>query len=137
MWLWTAGRDFYFAILDQIWAPHLSSVKKKKKKTEAWMEKIPVLVYSALFYLFESGFTKKKTLNMSNYIFWCEKETINDMILLEEHKIITGQSGVMTIKLFPSPLCYCWKYFIWIFKLILTTSFQVKPKIKLAWPTWI
>ena len=56
--------------------------------------------------------------------------------LLEEHKII-GQSGVMTIKLFPSPLHDCWKYFIWIFKLILTTSFQVKPKIKLAWPTWI
>ena len=34
---------------------------------------------------------------MSNYVFWCEKETKNDMVLLEEHKIIIGQSDVMTI----------------------------------------
>lgn len=61
------------------------------------MEKIPVLVYLALFYLFESGFTKKKNTLICQIIYSDEKEIINDVILLEEHKILTGQSGVMTI----------------------------------------
>lgn len=73
---------------------------------------------------------------MSNCIFWCKK-IINDLVFLEEHNIIVRQKTVMPMNNYPSSPSWLLNVFYWIFQFILTASYWVKPKIKLAWPTWI